>query len=89
MIHTKTLYHVLLIYLIGDEGGKVCFQTAGACDVQPHSNVRLRENLKAGIYLRTPRGSITHYFLVGNKALFDSHRDAIADFWAYWCPIGQ
>ena len=88
VIHTKTPYHVLCCALIGDEGGKVCFKMTGACDVQSHSNVRSRAKIEAGIYLRTPRESITHYFLVCNRALFDSHRDAIADFWVDWCPIG-
>ena len=88
VILANTSYRVLCCVLIRAEGGKVCFKMAGTCNVQSHSNVRRLEKIEAGIYLRTPRGSITHYFLVGNKALFDSHRDAIADFWVYWCPIG-
>ena len=80
ILHMKTLYRALCCAFIGDEGGKVWFQTAGACNVQSHSKIRRRAKLEASIYFWTPRGNILHCFLVWDVALFDLHRDAIAAF---------
>ena len=55
VINTKTLYREFCCALIGDEGEKVYFQTAGAFDIQLYSNVCLWERFEAGMYFRTPR----------------------------------
>ena len=80
MLHTNNSDRALCCAFIGDEGGRVCFQTAGACDVQFHSNDRRRAKLKAGIYFQTPSENIAHCFLVGNVEYFYLHHDTDATF---------
>ena len=59
VIHTKTSQRVLCCALIGDKGGKVCFHTAGTCDVQSHSIVCRSAKFEASIYFRTSSENIT------------------------------
>ena len=86
-IYIKTPYRALCCALIVYEGGKVCFQTPGAWNVQSHSNVHHHAKFKAGIYFLTPKENISHYFPVDNMVLFESHRDAIETFLRAWCTI--
>ena len=80
VIHTETSYCALWCAFIGEEGGKVSFCMADACDIQLHSKFRRRAKFEVGIYFKTSRENIAYCPPVGNVALFDSHRDAIAAF---------
>ena len=60
VIHKNTLYCAFCYALIGDLVGKVCFQMAGACDVQSYFNVHHHAKFEAGIYFLTPRENIAH-----------------------------
>ena len=80
VIHTETSYCAFWCAFIREEGGKLCFQTADACDIQSHSNFRLREKFEAGIYFQTARENIAYCSPVGNVALFDPHSNSITAF---------
>ena len=58
----------------------MCFQMADAYDIQSHSKFCRREKFEIGIYLKTSRGKIAYFSLVGNVALFDSRRNFITAF---------
>ena len=49
VLHTDTSYHMLCCALIGEKGGKVCFQKSDSCDIQLHSNVCRQEKFEASI----------------------------------------
>ena len=89
VLHTNTLYHAFCCALIVEKGGKVCFQTAGTCDFQVCSNILLLKKLEVGIYLHTSRYNISHFSQVSNVALFELHRNTIADFPGILVSIGM
>ena len=71
---------MLFCDFIGEEGGKVCFQMADACETQSPSNFRHWEKFEAGIYLQKAREIITYLSPVGNVALFNFHCNTITAF---------
>ena len=57
VLHTETSYCALRCDLIGEEVGKVCFQTADACKIQSHSTARRSSRQE---YISRRQGKTSH-----------------------------